>query len=206
PIGPEASAPHADAPAVDVVALGEMIDPGGIAALGGRIAVGHGVLARARHVHRQGGVPGPMEEPRGALAILLPAVDPTPMHDHRWPADTCRDLQIADERLALERDLDNRKRRLVMLRRFAEQAQGMLIGLLLARRAGDGITGDMAIFERKRVEFRELLSRCAGFGARVRLPLVGETDLAPRRGPVIAIKAGERIDHLFGIVTANALE
>src|SRR3954449_2280774 len=101
-----------------------------------------------------------------------------------------RDLQIADERLALERNLDDRKRRLVMLRRFAEQAQRVPIGLLLARRAGDGITGDMAILERKRVELREFLPRCAGFGARVRLPLVGETDLAPRRGPVIAIEAG----------------
>ena len=147
-----------------------------------------------------------MEEARGALAILLPAVDPAPMHDHRRPADPCGDLQIADERLALERNLDDRKRRLVMLRRFAEQAQRVPIGLPLARRAGDGVAGDMAILERKRVELRKLLSGCAGFGARVRLPLVGETDLAPRRGPVIAIEAGEPIDHLLGIVAANALE
>src|SRR4051794_25094651 len=128
------------------------------------------------------------------------------MHDHRRLADPRGNLQIADERLALERNLDNRKRRLVMLRRFAEQAQRVPIGLLLARRAGDGITSDMAILERKRVEFRKLLSGCAGFGARIGLPLVGETDLAPRRSPVIAIEAGERIDHLLGILAANALE
>src|SRR5436190_70330 len=83
----------------------------------GRLAVGHGVLARARHVHRQGGDPGTMEEARGALAILLPAVDPAPMHDHRRLADPRGNLQIADERLALERNLYDRKRWLVMLRR-----------------------------------------------------------------------------------------
>ena len=98
PIGAEASAPHADAAAVDVVALREMIDPGGIAALGGRIAVEHGVLAGARHVDRQGGDAGAMEKPRGALAILLPAVDPAPMHDHRRLGDARQ--ESADSRRA----------------------------------------------------------------------------------------------------------
>ena len=147
-----------------------------------------------------------MEEARGALAVLLPAVDPAPMHHHRRLSDAGGDLQVADERLALERDLDDRERRLVVLCRLAKQAQRMPIGLFLARRAGDGVTADMAIFERKRVEIGELFCGCACFGARVGLRLVIQTDLAPRRRPVIAIEAGERVDHLLGIVAADALE
>src|SRR5262245_15969494 len=55
PIAAEAAAPDTHAGAVDVAARGEMIEPGGKGALGRSIAVPHGVLARTRHVHRQGG-------------------------------------------------------------------------------------------------------------------------------------------------------
>ena len=147
-----------------------------------------------------------MEKPRGPLAVFLPAVDPAPMHDHRRLGDARRNLQVADERLAFERDLDDRKRRLVVLRRLAEQTQRMLIGLLLARRAGDGVATDMAIFEGEGVELGKLLAGGPCLGARVGLRLVSQTDLAPRRRPVVAIEAEERIDHLLGIVAADTLE
>ena len=147
-----------------------------------------------------------MEEGAGALAVLLPAVDAAPMHDHRRPGDAGRDLQTADERLALERNLHDRQRRPVMRRRLAEQAQRVPVGLLLPRRVGDGIAADMAIFEREGVELGKLFAGCARVRPRVGLGLVGEPDLAPCGRPVVAVEAGERIDDLLGVIAPDALE
>jgi hypothetical protein len=96
-----------------------MVDPGEIRALGRRIAIEHRIFAGAGHVDRQRGEPCVHQELRWSQAIFLPAVDTTPLHDHRR---------------------------------------------------------------------------------------VGEADLAPFLGPVIAIETAQRAHHLFGILASNLIK
>ena len=183
-----------------------MIEPGRIAALGGRVAIEHRALAAAGHVDCERGEPGAQDEGRRAQPVLLPAVDATPMHDHRRPGDAGRQLQIAHERLALERQLDDRQRRLEVLCRLAEQAQRMRIRLLLAGRAGHRVAADAAIVEGERVNLGELVAGRARARARVGLGLVVEPDPAPQPRPQIAVEARERAHHPLGILAADVLE
>src|SRR5262245_3345676 len=193
PVAAEARAPDSDAGAVDVSAPRQMIDPGRIGALGVGVAIEHGILAGARHVHGQGGEPGAMGHRALALAVLLPAVDAAPMHDDRWPRDAARDLQIANELLAVERDLDDLQRRLEVLRLLAEIAHRMPVGLDLTGRAGDRIAADAAIFERHGVDLGEFLAGCALLRALVAPRLVRKPDLTPGLRPLIAVEARERL-------------
>src|SRR5262249_26290588 len=129
PVAAEARAPDSDAGAVHVSTLRQVIDPRRIGALGVGVAIEHGILTGARHVHGQRGEPGAMGHRALALAVLLPTVDAAPVHDDRRPGDAAGNLQIANELLAIERDLDDLQRRIEMLRRLAEIAHRMPVGL-----------------------------------------------------------------------------
>src|SRR5262249_59032905 len=102
PVGTEAAAPNSNTRAVHVGPLRKMIEPGRIGALGGGIAVAHGVLAGPGHVDHQRRDAFTMEEAAGALAVLLPAIDAPPMHHHPRLGPAPLQLQIADQPLALE--------------------------------------------------------------------------------------------------------
>src|SRR5262249_12529547 len=204
--GAEAAAPHPDPAAVEVAAPGDVIDPGGKGALGGGIAVAHEVLAGPRHVHHQGGDARAMKQLAGALAVLLPAVDPAPMHNHRRPRAARRNLQVADEGLSIEGKLDDLERRRKISRGLAKEAQRMPIGFHLAGRARHGIAADVAILERQRVELGKLAARRALARARIGLALVIEPNLAPQRRPVVAIEALELVDDALRVLAADALE
>jgi hypothetical protein len=78
------------------------------------------------------------------------------MHDHRRLGDAGRNLQVPDQRLRLEWQFDDRERRVVITRGLAEESQRMPIGLLLARRARNRVTRDVAILECKRVKLGKL--------------------------------------------------
>ena len=147
-----------------------------------------------------------MQEAARALAVLLPAVDAAPVDDDRRPGDAARDLQVAGERPALERDLDDLQRRVEVRRRLAEHAQRLPVGVELVRRARHRIARDHAVAERQHVGLGELLVAGALLGERVRLGLVVEADPAPRLAPCIGVEAVERRQHLLGVVAANALE
>jgi hypothetical protein len=185
---------------------GEVIEPGHVSALGGRIAVEHRVLARARHVDGERGEPGAQDEVGGAQAVLLPTVDASPVHDHRRPGDASRQLQVAGERPAVERQLDHGERRREVFRRFAEDAQRVPVGFKLARRARHRVATDAAIVEGERVELGELVGAGTGGRARVGRSLVAEPDLRPQPRPQVAVEARQRRAHLLGVGAADVLE
>jgi hypothetical protein len=103
------------------------------------------------------------------------------MHHHRRPGHARRDLQIADQGLALERKLDHLERRREMFCGLAEQTQRMAIGVHLAGRARDRIARDAAVIEGEHIKLGKLVAGSARLRARVGLGFVVKSDLAPQR-------------------------
>jgi hypothetical protein len=139
-------------------------------------------------------------------AVLLPAVDAAPVHHDGRITRSRRELQMTDERPARERQLDDLERRLEILRRLAEDAQRMAIGGKLPGRRRRRVAPDAAGIEAELEQLGELTRGRSGLGARISFGLVGKPDPAPRLGPMIAVKAGERIHHRRGILRTDALE
>jgi len=128
------------------------------------------------------------------------------VHDHRRFRSSLRSLQVADELAVLERQLDRFERHVEIFRRLAEDAQRMLIGLLLAGRARARVAPHPAQLEGvvagRRDQFRVgLVPRqfvAAGF--------VGQADLAPFLRPVVAVEAPQRLDDRRGVLEAHVVE
>src|SRR5262249_5289282 len=95
-----------DAPAVDIASRFEMIDGGGKRALGSRLLAEQRVLARPRHVDRNGREPKTMQRLALPARILLPAVDAAPVHDDGRPRDPAGYLEIDHDLFAFERNFD----------------------------------------------------------------------------------------------------
>ena len=64
-------------------------------------------LPRPWHIDGECGQAKPMKSLASSLAILLPAVYSSPVHDHRRAIQAARNLQIADHRLVFKRDLNS---------------------------------------------------------------------------------------------------
>ena len=88
--------------------------------------------------------------------VLLPAIDAAPMHDNTRLNDARRDLQIADERFAVERQLDDFERRIEMLCGLPEDTQRMSISSKLARRCWRRVAADTTSIEAQHVEVAKL--------------------------------------------------
>ena len=128
------------------------------------------------------------------------------MQHHRRLGHARRLLQVADQLLALERNLDDLQRRIEELRGLAEHAQRVVIGGDLAGRHRRRIAPDAAGVERMHVKLAEPFAAAVGLGQRIGLGFVGEADLAPLVGPVVLVEALQRGHHLFGVFALDVLE
>ena len=106
PVSAEAAAHNSDTLAIDIVASFQIVDGCRKGPFGARLLPETWVLAGAGHIDGEGRQSFFVKHFTIGHPVFFPTIDAAPVHHHRGTIDAPRDLQIANDFFALERNLD----------------------------------------------------------------------------------------------------